>query len=93
MSKETAVSSRHLYQIVVPNRNKIMEYLNTQGVYPGVHYRDNTHYEMYGYAHGTCPVSHTMSEEVISLPLHMKLSNDDIKYVAEKVIEGYNLFV
>jgi len=93
MSKETAVASRHLYQIVVPNRNKIMEYLNTQGVYPGVHYRDNTHYEMYSYAHGTCPVSHTMSEEVISLPLHMKLSNDDIKYVAEKVIEGYNLFV
>lgn len=93
MSKETAVASRHLYQIIVPNRNKIMEYLNTQGIYPGVHYRDNTCYEIYSYANGTCPVAHTVSEQLISLPLHMKLSNDDVKYVAEKVIEGYNLFV
>jgi dTDP-4-amino-4,6-dideoxygalactose transaminase len=93
MSKDTAVASRHLYQIIVPNRNKIMEYLNTQGIYPGVHYRDNTCYDIYSYNHGTCPMSHTVSEELISLPLHMKLTNEDIKYVAEKVIEGYNLFV
>jgi dTDP-4-amino-4,6-dideoxygalactose transaminase len=93
MSSETTVSSRHLYQIVVPNRNSIMEYLNSQGVYPGVHYRDNTHYKMYNYGFGSCPNSHKISEEIISLPLHMKLSNDDVKYIADKVIEGYNIYV
>ena len=93
MSPETTVSSRHLYQIVVPERNKIMEYLNTQGVYPGVHYRDNTHYKMYNYGFGTCPNSHNVSEELISLPLHLKLTDDDIKYVADKVLEGYNMYV
>lgn len=93
MSPETFIASRHLYQIKVSNRNKIMEYLNTQGIYPGVHYRDNTHYDMYKYGHGTCPVSHTISENIITLPLHMKLNDDDVKYVAEKVIESYNLFV
>jgi dTDP-4-amino-4,6-dideoxygalactose transaminase len=93
MSPETTVPSRHLYQIVVPNRNKIMEYLNTQGVYPGVHYRDNTHYKMYNYGLGSCPKSHQVSEELISLPLHIKLTNEDVKYVAEKVLEGYKMYV
>lgn len=93
MSPETTVPSRHLYQIVVPERNKIMEYLNTQGVYPGVHYRDNTHYKMYNYGFGTCPKSHKVSEELISLPLHMRLTNEDIKYVADMVIQGYNMYV
>jgi dTDP-4-amino-4,6-dideoxygalactose transaminase len=93
MSPETTIPSRHLYQIKIPNRNKIMEYLNTQGIYPGVHYRDNTLYQIYNYGHGTCPISLIMSDSLISLPLHMNLSDDDVKYVAEKVIEGYNLFV
>ena len=86
------ISSRHLFQIVTNNRNEIMNYLNTQGIYPGVHYRDNTHYSMYDYALGTCPFSQTISEKVISLPLHMKLSNDDVKYVIDKVIEGISKF-
>jgi dTDP-4-amino-4,6-dideoxygalactose transaminase len=64
-----------------------MNYLNTQGIYPGVHYRDNTHYTMYEYALGTCPFSQTISEKVISLPLHLKLTNDDVKYIIDKTIE------
>lgn len=93
MSSETIVPSRHLYQIATPNRNKIMEYLNTQGIYPGVHYRDNTHYKMYSDAYGTCPHSHVISEKLISLPLHIRLDDSDVQYVAEKVIEAYKLFV
>jgi dTDP-4-amino-4,6-dideoxygalactose transaminase len=92
MSPDTIVPSRHLYQIVVPNRNKIMEHLNSQGIYPGVHYRDNTHYKMYSYAYGTCPTSHTISEKIISLPLHMNLSDEDVKYVINKVTEAYKLY-
>jgi dTDP-4-amino-4,6-dideoxygalactose transaminase len=93
MSKDTTVPSRHLYQIVVPNRNKIMEYLNMNGVYPGVHYRDNTNYTMYNYGYGTCPNSHEISEKLISLPLHLGLSNEDLKYICEKLIEAYTQYV
>ena len=87
-SSYTMISSRHLYQIVVNNRNNIMEYLNSQGIYPGVHYRDNTSYKMYSDQFGRCPNSQNLSERVISLPLHMYLTDDDVKYVAEKVIEA-----
>jgi dTDP-4-amino-4,6-dideoxygalactose transaminase len=92
-SKDTSVSSRHLYQILVPNRNKIMEYLNTQGIYPGVHYRDNTVYDVYNYGYGSCPKSHTVSEQLISLPLHLRLSDDDVDYVTEKVLHAYKTFI
>jgi dTDP-4-amino-4,6-dideoxygalactose transaminase len=43
---------------------------------------------MYEYALGTCPFSQTISEKVISLPLHLKLTNDDVKYIIDKTIEA-----
>ena len=93
MSKETEVSSRHLFQIKVSNRNKIMEYLNLNGIYPGVHYRDNTNYKIYSYGFGSCPVSNDVSEKLISLPLHTKLTNDDVKYICEKVISASKIYL
>lgn len=79
-------SSRHLFQIVVDDRNKFMELLNSSGVYPGVHYRDNTNYKMYNEQFGQCPSSHFVSEKLISLPLHMSLTDEDVDYVIEQVI-------
>ena len=77
----------HLFQIVVNQRNKFMELLNSNGVYPGVHYRDNTNYKMYKHGFGTCPNSLTISEKLITLPLHMNLTDEDINYVIEQVIK------
>ncbi len=91
MSRETTVSSRHLYQIRIKDRNQTMEFLNNNDIFPGVHYRDNTNYKMYSYAKGTCPFSHKISEEVISLPLHLFLEDDEIQYVIEKVIKSSKL--
>ncbi len=84
--KDCIVSSRHLFQIVVNDRNKFMELLNSAGVYPGVHYRDNTNYKMYNEFFGQCPNSHQVSEKLISLPLHMGLTNEDVDYVIEQVV-------
>lgn len=78
-------SSRHLYQILVDNRDELLLTLNDVGVFPGVHYRDNTEYKMYAYAKGTCPHSLYASEHTLSLPMHMRLTRDDVMYVAEMV--------
>ena len=85
---DCAKPSRHLYQIVVDNRNKFMEFLNLNGIYPGVHYRDNTKYQMYENQYGACPYSHQITEKIISLPLHLNLEEDDITYVIDKVKEA-----
>jgi dTDP-4-amino-4,6-dideoxygalactose transaminase len=79
--------SRHLYQVLVENRDLAMAYLNEHGIYPGVHYRDNTVYKMYEYAKDTCPNSHSASDRIISLPIHLRLSEADVKRVAATLIE------
>lgn len=92
VSPETHVSSRHLFQIMVENRDKVMEYLNSQGVYPGVHYRDNTVYSLYNNQSKNCPNSRRYSDSIISLPLHMKLEDEDVQYVIEKTIEANKIY-
>ncbi len=84
-------SSRHLFQIIVDERNKFMELLNSSGVYPGVHYRDNTNYKMYNESFGQSPKSHHISEKLISLPLHMYLTDTDVEYVIEQVVRVNNI--
>lgn len=77
--------SRHLYQILVEHRDETLLALNHVGIYPGVHYRDNTEYRMYAYAKGTCPNSMYASEHTLSLPMHIRLTHDDVMYVAKMV--------
>lgn len=78
-------SSTHLFQIRVQERDKIMLALNESGIYPGVHYRNNTEYKNYSYALGTCPKAEKASSEIISLPLHMNLTYSDIKKISATI--------
>ncbi|EYE89447.1 aminotransferase DegT [Fervidicella metallireducens AeB] len=84
---EGCESSRHLYIIEVNNRDELLEELNKNDIFPGVHYRDNTEYKMYSYGQGTCPMAHRLSQRILSLPMHLRLTYNDVNYVSEKVIE------
>src|SRR4030042_5189186 len=68
--------SRHLFQVLVDNRDELILALNEQGIGLGVHYRDNTEYKMYRYARGSCPHAHGVSNRILSLPLHLRLTKD-----------------
>jgi dTDP-4-amino-4,6-dideoxygalactose transaminase len=76
------VPSRHLYQVLVDDRDEVMAGLNRRRVYPGVHYQDNTSYAMYAGSRGTCPVAARAAERVVSLPLHLRLTGEDVLRVA-----------
>lgn len=81
--------SRHLFQIRVPAkaRDQLILFLNSKDIYPGVHYRANTEYKLYRSAYGTCPKAELASAEIISLPLHLKLTDDDVRYVADNILK------
>ena len=79
-------SATHLFQLRVANRNELMLALNKHDVFPGVHYRDNTEYSMYRYAKGTCPEVARASEELISLPLHLRMSKEDVDLISDLVL-------
>lgn len=80
-------SSTHLVQIRVKNRDALMLALNEHEVYPGVHYRDNTEYEMYSYGAGTCPNAHLASTEIISLPMHMGITKADVEKISALLVK------
>ncbi len=77
--------SRHLFQILVNDRDELLQFLNDRDIFPGVHYVDNTEYRMYAYAHGTCPKASYVSDHTLTLPLHMRLTNEDVQTVIQTV--------
>lgn len=79
-------SACHLFQVLVDGRDETILALNQEGVYPGVHYNDNTLYKMYAYAQGSCPYASYVSNHVISLPMHLRLTRDDVKYISTRLI-------
>jgi dTDP-4-amino-4,6-dideoxygalactose transaminase len=78
-------SSRHLYQIRVDKakRDKVLEYFHKNSIYPGVHYIDNTNYIMYRENKGTCPNAHLYSNELITLPIHLDITLEDINNICK----------
>lgn len=79
------LSSRHLYQILVNDRETLIADLNARGINTGVHYRNNLDYPMFADQHATCPKAAELSQHVLSLPLHPQLSDGDVARVVEAV--------
>ena len=87
-------SSNHLYLIRVPGvgeeeRNEIIEKMAERGVATNVHYKPLPMMTAYKECGGIelYPNSYNYYENLISLPLHTKLSDEDVKYVCEMLKE------
>ncbi len=80
-------SSFHIFQIMVEDRDGLMEHLNQHDIYPGVHYVENTEYSMFAYAHGTCPKAEYASAHTITLPMHLGVTREDVNNICELVRE------
>lgn len=79
--------SYHLFELQVPDREALLDFLSKNEINCGVHYRDNTEYSMYLYANGTCPSAHKVSQHLITMPLHMWLTDEEVDKIIEKVNE------
>ena len=86
----TYKSAKHLFQILVneEDRESLINKLYGEDIYPGVHYIDNTTYKMYNYAYGTCPNAHKLSKQLLTLPIHLELKEEDIVRIS-KIINQY----
>ena len=81
----------HLYVIRVPaeHRDALREYLHTRGIATGVHYPIPSHLQPamapLGYREGQLPVTEQVAREVITLPMHPFLKDEEVDRVVEAV--------
>ena len=86
---ENSTSSGHLYLTRIPGisdevRREIMTKLAERGVSTNVHYKPlpmMTAYKEMGWDIKDFPHAYAYYENLITLPLHTKLSDEDVKYV------------
>jgi len=79
--------SYHLYELVVPDREDLLNKLSAKGINCGVHYRDNTEYSVFAHGDGQAPKAREISQHLITMPLHMWLTDEDVKLIIDSVNE------
>lgn len=83
----------HLYVIRAEKRDELMTYLKENGIGCGMHYPIPSHLQEamkeYGYEEGDLPETEKIVKEIISLPMHPHLSEDDKKQVVETIKKFY----
>jgi len=79
----------HLYVIRTEKRDELFEYLKENGIGCGIHYPIPSHLQPAlknrDVFMKNLNVSEKVSKEILSIPMHPHLSNDEISYITEKI--------
>ena len=97
-SGQTHLSSGHLYMMRLQNRsieerNKFIEAMAQLGVATNVHYKPlpmMTAYKELGFDIADFPNAYAQFANEVTLPLHTKLTDDEIDYIIESVHKCLN---
>jgi dTDP-3-amino-2,3,6-trideoxy-4-keto-D-glucose/dTDP-3-amino-3,4,6-trideoxy-alpha-D-glucose/dTDP-2,6-dideoxy-D-kanosamine transaminase len=85
----------HTYVLRVKRRDNLMRFLNERGVETKIHYPIPIHLQKpcleLGYRKGDFPVCEEQSSEILSLPVHHHLREDQIEYVIELIKKFYDI--
>ncbi len=72
-------------------RDKMASYLKEKGISTGLHYPIPLHLQecfgYQGYAKGDFPISETLSDSCLSLPIYPELTDDQIEYVSTNILK------
>jgi dTDP-4-amino-4,6-dideoxygalactose transaminase len=83
----------HQYSILAERRDELAGHLRERGVDTAVHYPIPLHrqpcFAYLGYAPASLPVSERISSQVLSLPCHPMLGDDEIEYVSRTIAGFY----
>lgn len=81
----------HQYTIRSKNRDRLSASLKTKQIPHAIYYPIPLHlqpaYKNLGYHEGQFPVSERLSQEVLSLPMHTELNDDQLEFIASAVTD------
>lgn len=83
----SSTSVNHLMVIKSNSRNKLQQHLNSNNIGSMIHYPIPPHlqrcYEYLGYVKGDFPIAEKLSQTVLSVPLFVGMSDDDVTRVVQ----------
>ena len=81
------VSNHHLFCILAENRDALADALQARGVVVSVHYRRNDLYPIF--RRQELPGAESFCQRVLSLPMHLDLTDEHLEYVAASIRKGW----
>lgn len=83
----------YVYNILVPQRDKLAAYLKEKGIGTSIYYPRPLHlqkcFAYLGYKEGDFPVAERVCNEILALPMYPELSDDEIDYVCDAIASFY----
>ena len=83
----------HTFIIQTNKRDKLKEFLADKGIDTKIHYPIPIHLQQaakyLGYKKGDFPVTEKQADTILSLPVYPELTNEQVNYVADAIIEFY----
>ena len=90
---QSHVFHQYTLRVLSGNRDELSKFLNDNNIPHGIYYPIPLHkqkaYADINYNEENFKISNMMSEQVISLPMHSELDNDQIKFISNKVNEFF----
>lgn len=84
----------HQYTIRAPKRNELAEHLKQKGIPHAIYYPVPLHQQQafasVGKPKGTFPVTEHAGDEVLSLPMHTELSEEQLTFIADAIKQFYH---
>lgn len=97
VKKDYANPVYYLYVIRCKEREQLKDYLLNKGVEARVHFNPPIHllnnFPSFNYKKGDFPISEKLAEEVLSLPMHPFLTDDEIREICGLIKEFYQIEV
>lgn len=86
-NRDDRTSAFHLFCVLAERRDKLVARLQEAGIEVGVHYRRNDEYPMFEAQ--DLPQTEYFWRRVISLPMHLSLTDDQVDYVISTIRQGW----
>jgi dTDP-4-amino-4,6-dideoxygalactose transaminase len=88
------VFHQYTLRIIDADRNGLMDYLQSKGIPCAIYYPIPLHsqkaYADVRYKEEDFPITNQLVKEVISLPMHTELDDEQIKFITDSVLEFFN---
>ncbi|WP_367362450.1 DegT/DnrJ/EryC1/StrS family aminotransferase [Mesotoga sp.] len=79
----------HLFVVKCSKRDELQRYLSDNGIGTQIHYPVPPHlsgaYKSFGYKKGSFPITENYADSILSLPLYNGMTDEEAKYVIEKI--------